>query len=285
MKLNIEVIKSFGKTSVDLVKKHAPEILTGMGVAGMVATTIFCVKVTPKAMDLIADEQRKRRVAVKSADGSTQEEITEAEQLKPIDYVRVTWKLYLPPVALGVASIACIIGSTSVSLRRNAGLAAAYAITETKFSDYKDKVKELLGDKKEQETRDSIAQDSIKKNPVNKNDIIETGFGETLCYDPMSGRYFHSDIDQIKRSLNYLNHQMLYDESVTLNDLYDILKLDPTKLGEDFGWNMDRNGLIEPSFSSQLADDGTPCVVLDFIEGPFYTGYLDSRTYGTYFAK
>ena len=33
--------------------KHAPEILTGMGIAGMVTCVVLAVKATPKAIDLI----------------------------------------------------------------------------------------------------------------------------------------------------------------------------------------------------------------------------------------
>ena len=33
-----------------VVSKHSPEILTGIGIAGMITTTILAVKATPKAL-------------------------------------------------------------------------------------------------------------------------------------------------------------------------------------------------------------------------------------------
>ena len=33
-----------------MVYKHSPEILTGIGVAGMITSTILAVKATPKAL-------------------------------------------------------------------------------------------------------------------------------------------------------------------------------------------------------------------------------------------
>lgn len=40
--------------------KRSPEILTGIGIAGMITTTVMAVKATPKALVLI--EREKNRV-------------------------------------------------------------------------------------------------------------------------------------------------------------------------------------------------------------------------------
>lgn len=282
MKLSVESVKNLAKTFGKSVEKHAPEILTGIGVAGFVTTTVLAVKVTPKALDEIDNERRQRKQDILEKLPATVDEDVKNEQIMiaskftPIDYVKCTWKLYTPVVITGAASIACVLGANHIHLRRHAALVAACTVTEGRFAEYKDKVKEILGDKKEQNVRDEIAKDQIANNPVRDEDIIDTGKGSTLCYDAISGRYFYSDIDEIKRALNLLNHQLLYDESMSLNDLYDFLGLEPNGCGEDFGWNRGRpgwSGIVEPSFSSHLTDKGIPCVVLDFIEGPFYTGY------------
>ena len=49
-----ELSKSFLllKTSI---KKHSPEILTGIGIAGMITTTVMAVRATPKALILIEE--------------------------------------------------------------------------------------------------------------------------------------------------------------------------------------------------------------------------------------
>ena len=282
MKFNMDIVKSQLKRFEKTLEKHAPEVLVGIGITGFVVTTVQAVRVTPKAIDEIDAEKRRRKnefyekTTTDMSDDLRNELLTQAVKLTPTDYIRCTWKLYLPVAITGVSSIACVIGATHINLKRNAALVAACTLTENRFSEYKGKVKELLGDKKEQNVRDEIAKDQITNHPVSDEDIVDTGKGETLCYDAISGRYFRSDIDEIKRCLNLLNNQLLYDEAVSLNDLYDYLGLEPNKCGEDFGWNRSRpgwGGLVEPSFSSQLTDKGIPCVVLDFIEGPFYTGY------------
>lgn len=54
MKLNLKAIaRSMGMA----LQKHSPEILTGIGIAGMVTTTILAVRATPKALLLIQEAE------------------------------------------------------------------------------------------------------------------------------------------------------------------------------------------------------------------------------------
>lgn len=242
------VIKSIRKS----VTRHSPEILTGIGIAGMVTTTVLAVKATPKALRLLEEAQRE------SEDGLT-----------GTDKVKVCWKCYIPAAVTGVVSVSCLIGASSVNNRRNAALATAYKLSETALTEYRDKVVETIGEKKEQLVREKVAEEHIKKNPVSKNEVLITQKGETLCYDSISGRYFKSDIDKIKKTVNDLNRRMLNDMYISLNEFYYELDLDGIGVGDDLGWNID-NGFIDIDFGSQLADDGTPCVVINYSLAPRY---------------
>ena len=243
----------FFKSISSSISRHSPEILVGIGIAGMITTTVLAVGATPKALRLI--EEKKRAEGV--------------EKLKPIDTVKTTWKCYIPAAVTGAASIGCLIGANSVHARRNAALAAAYKISETALIEYKDKVIETIGEKKEQLIRDEIDKDHVDQNPVSKNEVIITGRGTTLCYDHLSGRYFYSDIDRLRKAENELNKQMIHDMGgyVSLNDFYDEIDAPHTRLGEDLGWNL-QDGLIELQFSSQIAEDGRPCLVVGYNVAP-----------------
>lgn len=236
-----------------IVKKRAPEILTGVGIAGMLTTVVLSVKATPKALMLI--EERKLDL--------------DMEELPPTEIVKTAWKCYIPPFVTGVMSCACIIGASSVTMRRNAALATAYTLSETALSEYRDKVVETLGEKKDADVRDAIAKDKLDKNPITGNEVVVTERGETLCYEPLSGRYFQSDIDKIKRALNEVNNMLLNDSYVALNDFYTEIGLGTTKIGDDLGWQIG-GGLIDIHFSTHLAANGEPCLVVDFIKPPAY---------------
>ena len=239
------------KTSIT---KHSPEILTGIGIAGMITTTVLAVKATPKAIRLI-----------KKAKEEKGEDLTKAETVK------TCWKAYIPAAATCVASTACLIGASSVSIRRNAMLATAYKLSETAFSEYKEKVVETIGDEKEKIVREKVSEERIKKNPITKNEIIMTDYGDTQFYETLSGRYFKSDIEEIKKVVNILNKAMLSDMFgyCSLNDFYDELGLDHIDLGNEIGWNVEK-GLIEIDFTSKIADNGKPCIVLDYVVAPHY---------------
>ena len=239
------------KTSIT---KHSPEILTGIGIAGMITTTVLAVKATPKAICLIEEAKEEKG-----------EDLTKAETVK------TCWKAYIPAAATCVASTACLIGASSVSIRRNAMLATAYKLSETAFSEYKEKVVETIGDEKEKIVREKVSEERIKKNPITKNEVIMTDYGDTQFYETLSGRYFKSDIEEIKKVVNYLNKDMLQDMfgTISLNEFYDELELERIDLGDELGWRVDK-GLIEIDFTSKIADNGKPCIVLDYINAPYY---------------
>lgn len=233
--------------------KYSPEILTGIGIAGMATTVVLAVKATPKALQLIEEKKKEEN----------------ADRLTPVDTVRATWKCYIPAAVSGVASTACIIGARTVSARRTAALAAAYQLSETALSEYREKVVDTIGEKKEKVVREAIAKDKVEKQPVTKSEVIVTERGNTLCFDALSGRYFKSDIEQINKAFNLMNRRVITEMYISLNELYDELGLDHIRIGDDIGWNTD-DKLIEPDFSSQIADDGTPCIVVDFNVAPKY---------------
>lgn len=166
-------------------------------------------------------------------------------------------------------SVACLIYASAENTKRNAVLATAYALSESALKEYRGKVIETVGEKKEQTIKDSIAKDKVDSNPVRHQEIIITQKGNTLCYDVISGRYFKSDINLLKKAENQLNRQLINDMYISLNDFYYEIGLDDIQLGEYLGWEIN-DGYIDICFSSQLASDGTPCLVLDYRVAPKY---------------
>ena len=164
--------------------------------------------------------------------------------------------------------MACLIGASSVNAKRNAALITAYNLSATALSEYKEKVLETVGEKKEQIIRNKIAEDQINKEPVNQSAIIVSGNGNTRCFDMITKRRFISDIESIKRIINELNRRMVNGEDyISLNEFYSELGLDEVSIGDELGWNVTR-GLIEANFSAQLDSDGVPCIVIDYIVEP-----------------
>lgn len=243
------------KSVSHMTREHTPEIMTGIGLAGMILTTVMAVRATPKALKLLSEKKQEL--------GS--------DSLSTKDTVKTAWKCYIPAVLVGTASAACIVGGSSVNLRRNAALATAYTLSETALSEYQQKVIETIGEKKEEEIHDSIAKDKLAANPLSGIDIYDTGNGKSLCFDPFTGRPFYSDFEFLRQCVNDLNRQMISEYCVSLNDYYNAINLKPIdpKIGDSLGWNTDK-GYIELRLSSQLTDDNRPCMVVGFKYGPIY---------------
>lgn len=264
--MNKQTLSRFARDVRLSLSKHSPEILMGMGIAGMITTTVLAVKATPKAIHLV--EEKKKELDV--------------EKLTPVETVKTAWKCYVPAAVTGVASVGCLIGSNSVSARRHAALATAYRLSESAYSKYRDKVVETIGEKKERTVRDKVSEEQVKENPVSNTGVIVTGKGKTLCFDPLSSRYFYSDLEKIKRAANKLNYEIntspFHNDGKTLNDFYEEIGLPPTMTGDGLGWNLN-TGLIDIYPSAQLVDDGDehegePCLVLNYTNPPQYDGFL-----------
>ena len=252
------------KTLGGIFSRNSPAILTALSVGGLVTTAFMGSRASIKAY-YILDEERAIREE-NSSDGYY-DPLTKREMFD------LTWKCYIPTVAIGLATIGCIVGANHISSMRNAALASIYGITEAAFKEYQTKVVETIGATKELKVRDEVSADRLKANPLGTNEVIFTGKGEVMCYDSLSGRYFKSDIEQIRRMVNKLNQELLTDMFLTVNELYDAIGLSNTKLGDEMGWDLDK-GLLEINFSAQLADDGEPCLVLNYDVTP---RFMDRR--------
>ena len=229
--MNKLALSKFARDVRTSLSRHSPGILIGIGIAGMITTTVLAVKATPKAMKLI--EEKKEEL--------------EVDELTPLETVQATWKCYVPAAVSCAASGACLIASHSVNTRRNAALATAYKLSESAFTEYKNKVVETIGEKKEKTVRDRVSEEQVKNNPKSSTEVLVTGKGKTLCFDPLSSRYFYSDLEKIKRAANRLNYEIntspFHNQGVTLNDFYEEIGLPGSGTGDSLGWNLNSNNL------------------------------------------
>ena len=261
--MNKEALTTVFKNIQNGLSKHSPEILTGIGIAGMITTTVLAVKATPKALQMIDDKKKEEHV----------------DKLTPMETVKTAWKPYIPAVVTGTMSTACIIGASRVSLRRNAALATAYQLSSTALADYKEKVVETIGEKKEQGIREKVAQKKVDEKPVESSNIIITGNGQTLCHDPQFGQYFNSNIDAIKAAVTELNYRMIDQgqEYVSLNDFYDELGVERIEVGDELGWNVGRDGKIVVQTSAAICKNNQPCIVIHYNVAPKYDYFKFNR--------
>ncbi len=259
-KFDMSKLKGLVKATTGWTYKHSPEILTGLGIAGMITTTVLAVKATPKAILLMEDAK---------------EELGKSE-LTPAETVKATWKCYAPAAVMATASIACIVGGTSVSLRRGAAFAAAYELSKTALEDYSDQVLEAVGEKKERDIREKVAEKKANETPMtNMNNIIVANDCTTRFMAPITRQRFYSTMEKVRKAVNDTNIQMRDSEYISLNDFYDNLnevsstEIEHCDMGYEIGWNLDCRE-VEMDYHAIIDNDGAPTIVLECQVSPKY---------------
>lgn len=238
------ILKKSEKLAID----NSPLILTGVGVVGTVVTAVLTHKATFKAT-LKWQELDAQRTADEPV-------LTTKEQVKS------AWTYYIPPVTAGVVTISAIIFANRISTKRAAALAAAFALSERAQSEYREKVVEKLGPKKEQDLQDEIAQAHIARNPHSDTTVIMAGSGDVLCCDLYTGRYFRSTMEDLKKAANEANFMVINNGYASLTDFYESLNLKPTSFSDEVGWTKDN--VLNLRFSTLMTDDNQPCIAFDF---------------------
>lgn len=232
-------------------KRHGATILTTIGAIGVVATAVTAVKATPKATVLLKEAKKEK-----------------GEPLTKLEKIKTAGPAYIPALIVGASTIACIFGANALNKRQQAALMSAYALLDSSYKEYKNKVKDLLGEEAEQEIREELAKDKYPEEGIQlKGDNI-------LFYDDFSNRYFQSTLYDVQRAEYSINRDLMMRDYATLNEFYSYLGLEPIKGGDDLGWSISMNQdyywqtWIDFSHYKTVMDDGLECHVIAMFQEP-----------------
>lgn len=235
--------------SVKTLKTNSPEILTALGVSGLLSTSYLAGKASFDAAKILVCDERYDRSTI--------------ESLKDWRKRRrgAVWKLYIPAGVSGALTVGCIIGASKTNSRRTTAAVTAYSLTERAFSEYREKVVEQIGKGKDQAIFDEIAQERVAKDPP-VPPIVITGGGHVLCCELFTQRYFRSDMEKLRKAVNELNAKLLRDDYVSMDEFYDFIGLARTSNSHKLGWESGK--LLELRFSTVLSENDEPCLAFEY---------------------
>lgn len=254
----MEIVKKIGETTT----KYKPAILTGVAVAGVIATAVMVFKASPKCCDVL-DEHKKKMDKIDKTD-------KKAVRAERVDVAKKVTKTMAAPALMGGLTIGCIVGSHSVSTRRIAVLSAAYSMSESALKDLNEKMTETLGEGKTRSIKDAIIKDKVKENKIDPGSpILMMGDGDCLCIDGYSGRPFRSNAQKIGQAINQVSSECRTSMYVSLNDFYEAINsrdLPAIPMGEDFGWNVDdlNTGTLPIHYTAVMNDVEQPCLYVEY---------------------
>lgn len=265
--MNVGVIAKMSKTIEKFTVDNAPTILTGVGVVGTLATAYLTGRGTVEACKRVSEKKFIKHLH----EPATEKVKVNEQDLSKLDVVKLTWTCYLPPVAAATITIGSIVMANQINAKRLAALAAGYGLLDNRFEEYKAKIQEKLGVKKEDDVRTEIAQEHVDKNPPPSTIVVAAN--KTLFRDEPSGRYFESTMEDVRRAENDLNRKIIKDEYAVLTDWYELLGLTPTSMSEDFGWDISDKETFGLLFNTVITPDQKPCITMDYTVKPIRNGY------------
>lgn len=279
--MNFKVI--LGSATYTL-KRYSPEILLGVGVVGVVSSTVLACKATLKAEAILDDHAEKSSYIDEAVIGNANNEFEYSKKDEETDRRTLMFstagqfiKLYGPPATLMTVSIGCILGAHHIMKKRNVALMAAYKLVEEAFHNYRKRIVSEFGE--QVDSRIYYGTEAIEGGPTMK--ITDENGNERemeLVNHNLSGfsRFFQEDkpdqlggwdgstqwskvheynLDFLKCKEEHFNNMLLIKGFVTVNDVYSELGFPPTEAGMICGWRYksDRgDGYI--SFKPRLID-------------------------------
>jgi len=227
------------------LRRNSPTILTFLGAAGVVATSIAAAKATPKAMALLEKTKEEK-----------------GEELTKLEIVKVAGPAYVPAVAIGASTIACIFGANALNKKTQASIMSAYALLDTSYKQYKSKVKELYGENSDRNVKKEIAKDKFKDNDIHINNE------KILFFDFYSLRYFESTERLVLKAENRVNELLKLYGRASLNDFYESLGMPTAYTGYELWWNVQKCPSVEFTHDITTMDDGLECCVISMSVEP-----------------
>lgn len=265
-----EIMKSaslaFNKFGFQLQKK-SPELLIVTGIAGIIVGTVMACKATIKAQEVAEKAQEtiddiheiEEKGITKagnpySADNA-KKDLTAAYVQTGIAYV----KLYAPAVAVGIASVSCILVSHKMMKQRMAAVAAALSATDKAFKDYRDRIMERFGEQVEKELRYNIKAKEVKQTVIDedgkeKKVKVPVNVPAIEGWDPSQyspyARVFDETHPQwtkdpemnqfyLKARQSQATDMLRTRGHLFLNEVYDMMGFPRTKAGAVVGWLYD----------------------------------------------
>lgn len=263
-----KMTRTFGRACLKF-KKHSPEILVVTGVIGGVTSAVMACKATLK-VNPILEEAKENLEAIKeySERPEFEEKYTEQDKTKAVGMVYLKTglelgKLYGPSLALGAASIGCVLASNNIIRKRNIALAAAYTTIENGFKEYRGRVVDRFGKELDRELLHNIKTKEIEETTVKEDGTEETVTKTVEVANPnehsVYARFFDDgckgwtkdaemNLFFLKQTQNWANERLKARSYLFLNDVYEMLGIPKTAAGQIVGWIYDEKHPIGDNY-------------------------------------
>lgn len=249
--MKMDISKFTGKAAL-VLKKHSPEILVFLGIGGTVTGAVMACKATRKLDDVLLDH-KERVEMTKKQDPDNKKELTKAYAHTGVQLM----KLYGPSFTVGALSVSSILAGNNILRKRNVALAAAYAAVDQGFKDYRGRVAERFGADVDNELRHNLHKEKIEETVEDENgkkkkvkreitvasDGAPSDYARFFAKGEAKAAEINDDYNLLflKSQQELANHILRAKGFLFLNNVYEMLGIDPSIPGQMVGWVYDKN--------------------------------------------
>lgn len=276
-----------------LAQKNSPGVLFGVGVIGMVGSTVLACRATLKMDEVLEDAKSKFETArtLDHPDYSERDRQKDTTVIYVQTGVKIV-KLYSPALIVGGLSLAALTRSHNILNRRNAALTAAYAALEKGFKEYRARVVDKYGEEQDRNFRYGTQQVEIVDPGTQKKRIVtRVGPGDPSIYarffdngSPSWSKEPEYNLIFLKCQQNYANDLLRARGHVFLNEVYDMLGIPRSKAGAVVGWILTADGQTDNFINFGVFDDKSE-TARDFVNGLEGAILLDFNVDGIIYDK
>ena len=243
-----EALVKYGKKIAFELAKHKGDMLIGISVGSFTGAFVMSFQAGMRLKELI-DQQA-------FWDASTGEKV---KMLVPI---------VGPSLATYLVGVLCLFAGLSEKERRNATLGLLLSTSQEDLKAFEEKAIEKFGERKVEDIHDEINKEKVANNPPTEGNIIFTGHGNYLFYDDLTGQWFRSTIETVRRVILDLNEEIDNGNDVSVSDWCDRHDIPEGKLSWEYGWSKLATGKIDVRFTSCISPDGEPAIVIEHKNEP-----------------
>lgn len=289
MKLIPNAVTTKYARQVLLGRKNSPTILFGMGVAGMVGSTLLACRATLKLEEVLNTANYNLSIA----NSLEHDDYSEMDRKKDISiiYVQSAVKigtLYAPSLLLGAFSISALTASHNILTQRNVALTAAYAALDKGFSEYRARVIEKYGEDQDRKFRYETEIVEVVDEKGKKSKATRVAPGAESIYARFFDQFSASWSKEPEYNLLFLRAQQNYSNDLLksrghlfLNEVYTMLGIEHSSAGAVVGWVIGEEGDNFVDFG--IFDDKQGC--RDFVNGREGSILLDFNVDGVIYDK
>lgn len=269
------------------VKRHAPDILMGVGTAGVVGGTVMACRATlklPGIMDTYRDQKAQIQTGL-DEDGDQRTDKEMAKDLRRLK-LRTAGKValnYGPAVAVEGLSLGGMWTGYGKMKTACVSLGAAYMALHNGFEKYRENVRTEFGEEVDDRMMYGYHQEEVVHQAEDGTETTETVTVYPNHASDMPSpyaRYFcYGEADGAERSFDYndfflhqqedaINRTFRAVKGLYLNDVYEILGVRKSIKGNRVGWIYDKNKpvgdqyidlRIRVVYREKLDENGRPC--------------------------